>query len=133
MSSNFKGGELNYHEFEKQAFTVFKAVKHFCPYLLKSRTKVIVPFPEVRNLLVQKELDEKRAPWMTSLQEYDLEIKPSVVVKGQGLCKLAAEATHLPNSNSETIIDETLLKIEIYFYSPLQDSSYSYLRTILET
>ena len=70
---------------------------------------------------------------MTTLQEYDLKIKPSTVVKGQGLCKLAAKVAHFPNSNSETFIDETLLKREIYFYPPPQDSWYSYLRTLLET
>ena len=82
MSSNFKGAELNYHEVDKQAFAVFKVVKHFRPYLLKSKTKVIVSYPSVKNLLVKKDLGEKRAPWMTTLQEYDLEIKPSTIVKG---------------------------------------------------
>ena len=48
MSSNFKGVELNYHEVDKQAFVVFKAIKLFRPYLLKYRTKVIVPYPKVR-------------------------------------------------------------------------------------
>ena len=67
MSSNFKGVELNYHEVDKQAFTVFKAVKHFRPYLLKSKMKVIVPYPSIRNLLEQKDLGEKRSPWMTAL------------------------------------------------------------------
>ena len=33
MISNFKGVELNYHEVDKQAFAVFKADKHFRPYL----------------------------------------------------------------------------------------------------
>jgi hypothetical protein len=59
MSSAFKGAELNYPAVDQQAYTVFKAVKHFRSYLLKSRTKVIVPYPAVRNLLVQKELGEK--------------------------------------------------------------------------
>ena len=44
MSSNFKGEELNYHEVDKQVFVVFKDVKHFRPYLLKSKTKIIVPY-----------------------------------------------------------------------------------------
>ena len=117
MSSNFKGGELNYHEVDKQAFLVFKAVKYFHLYRLKSRTKVIVHFPTVRNLFLQKDLGEKRAPWMTALQEYDLEIKPSRVVKGQGLCKLVYEIAHFPNSNSKTIIDETLLKRHLFLSS----------------
>ena len=124
MSSKFKGVELNYHEVDKQAFAIFKSVKHFRPYLLKSRTKVIVPYPSVRNLLVHKYLGEKGAPLMTTLQEYDLEIKPSTVVKGQGLCKLAAEVAHVPNNSSEAVIDEVLLTRKIYFYPPPQDSWY---------
>ena len=52
MSSAFKGAELNYPAVNRQAYAVFKAVKHFWSYLLKSRTKVIVPYPAVRNLLV---------------------------------------------------------------------------------
>jgi hypothetical protein len=54
MISTFKGPELNYPVVYQQKYVVFKAVKHFWSYLLKSRTKVIVPYPTVRNLLVQK-------------------------------------------------------------------------------
>jgi hypothetical protein len=67
MSSAFKGTELNYPAVDRQAYAIFKAVKNFWSYLLKSRTKVIVPYPAVRNLLVQKELGEKRANRVTSL------------------------------------------------------------------
>ena len=77
MGSSFKGEELNYPILDQQEYVVFKAVKHFRSYLLKFRTKIIVPYPAVRNLLVQKELGEKRENWMTSLQEYDLEIVPT--------------------------------------------------------
>jgi hypothetical protein len=92
MSSAFKGAELNYPAVDQQAYAVFKAVKHFRSYLLKSRTKIIVPYPAVRNLLVQKELGEKRANWVTSLQEYDIEITPAQIVRGQGLCKLVVDS-----------------------------------------
>jgi hypothetical protein len=67
MSSSFKGAEINYPVVDQQAYIVFKAVKHFRSYLLKSRTKIIVLYPVVRNLLVQKELGEKRDNWVTSL------------------------------------------------------------------
>jgi hypothetical protein len=60
MSSSFKGVELNYPAVDQKEYAIFKAVKHFWSYLLKSRTKVIVPYPTVRNLLVQKEMGEKR-------------------------------------------------------------------------
>ena len=61
MSSTFKGVELNYYQVDKQAYTVYKSVKHYRTYLLKSRTEVIIPYAEIRNVLVQKELGEKRA------------------------------------------------------------------------
>jgi 23S rRNA maturation-related 3'-5' exoribonuclease YhaM len=50
-----------------------------------------VPYPAVRNLLVQKYLGEKRAHWMTALQEYDMEIKPANIVKGKGFANLFRE------------------------------------------
>jgi hypothetical protein len=67
MSSAFKGTELNLPAVDRQAYTIFKEIKHFRSYLLKSRTKVIVPYLVVRNLLVHKELGEKRDNWVTSL------------------------------------------------------------------
>ena len=72
MSSSFKGAKINYPAVDQHEYVVFKAVKHFRSYLLKSRTKVIVPYPTIRNMLVQKYLGEKRENWMMSLQEYDL-------------------------------------------------------------
>jgi len=51
-----------------------------------------VPYPAVKNLLVQKELGEKLENWMTSLEEYDLEITPTQIFRGQGLCKLVADS-----------------------------------------
>ena len=89
---------------------MFKAVKHFRPYLLKLKTKVIVPFSAVKNLLVQKDLGEKRAHWMASLQEYDLEIKPSQVIHGLGLCKLETESAHMPADQNDIPLDDVLLQ-----------------------
>jgi len=52
MRSAFKGAELNYPMVDQQAYVVFKSVKHFRSYLLKSMTKIVVPYPVVRNMLV---------------------------------------------------------------------------------
>eukprot|EP00253_Pinus_taeda_P010355 PITA_10355 len=98
-SSNIQGAELNYSEVEKQAFVVYKAVKHYRPFLLKAHTKVIVPFSSVRQLLIQRELGEKRANWVTTLQEYDIEIKPTKIVRGQGFCRLLAGASNILESS----------------------------------
>jgi len=53
---------------DKQAFVVYKEIKHFMPYILKKHTKVIVAHLAVRSLFVQKELGECKGSWMTSIQ-----------------------------------------------------------------
>lgn len=75
MSSGLQGAKLMYLDIDKKAYVVYKVVKHFKPYLLKSHTKVIVPHPSIRSLMVQKEVGDKRGNWITALQEYELEIK----------------------------------------------------------
>ena len=92
MTIGLQGVELKYPAIDKQAFVVFKVVKHFRPYLLRSHTKIITPYTMVRALLIQKELGDRRGNWLATLQEYDLEIKPAKLMKDQGLCKLAVEA-----------------------------------------
>jgi hypothetical protein len=42
MSTNLQGAELNYPAIDKQAYAIYKAVKHFRSYILKNHTKVIV-------------------------------------------------------------------------------------------
>eukprot|EP00253_Pinus_taeda_P009102 PITA_09102 len=113
-SSNLQGAELNYSEVEKQAFAMYKAVKHYRPFLLKAHTKVIVPFSSVRQLLIQRELGEKRANWVTALQEYDIEIKPAKIVRGQGFCRLLAGAFDILESsdtNQPEIINQEAQKV----------------------
>lgn len=73
---------------EKKTFSVFKFVKYFRPFHLRTHIKVIVPFPAVRQLLVKKELGEKRTKWVTTLQEYGIEVKPTKIVRGQCFCRL---------------------------------------------
>ena len=40
-------------------------------------------------------MGEKRANWVTALQEYDIEIKPANIVRGQGFCKMLAGASQI--------------------------------------
>ena len=92
---------MKYPTVDKKAYAIFKAVKQLCLYILKNRTKVIVPHPAVRSLFIQKELGERRGNWVTNLQEYDLEFKPASIVKGKGLCKLMAEGNNNEEKNWE--------------------------------
>lgn len=106
MSARLDEAQLKYPKVDKQEYAVFKVMKHFRPYLLKSQTKVIVLYPVVRNLFIQKELGEVCAHWMTTLQDYDLEIKPSKIVRGQSLCQMAAEVVADEGWDIETTMYE---------------------------
>jgi hypothetical protein len=98
MSTKLQGAKINYPTIDKKAYTNYKAVKHFRSYILKNHTKVIVPHPTVKYLFSQQEMGEILGNWMVVIQEFDLDIKPTKIIKGQGLCKLVAEAQDLINA-----------------------------------
>jgi len=125
FSSNLQGVELNYSEVEKQVFVVFKSIKHFKLFLLKTHTKVIVSFSAVRQLLVQRAIGEKRANWVTNLQEYDIDIRPVKIVRGQGFCRLLDGASNIPENedsdktlqvNEISIINSESQYVDLIFY-----------------
>ena len=60
MIKGIQVDELNYPTIAKQAFAVFKVVKHIHPYLLRSHTKIIVPHLAIRALLIQKEPEDRQ-------------------------------------------------------------------------
>ena len=94
MSLSMEGPKLNYPTMDKQAYIVYKAVKHFRPYLPKNHFIVFVPHPAIKSLLVQQDLGEIHVKWMTRLQEYGCDIKPVDTIKGDNLYKLTAEEVH---------------------------------------
>jgi hypothetical protein len=77
---------------EKQAYAMVKALKAFRTYVLHSKIIAYVPTSSVKDILVQPDSDGKRGRWLAKIQEFDLEIKPMKLVKGQGLAKLLAES-----------------------------------------
>ena len=73
---------------EKQAYACVKALKEFKVYILHSHSIVFVPSTAIKDILTQAETDGRRAKWIAILLKYDIEIKPTKLVKGQGLAKL---------------------------------------------
>ena len=87
---------------------------------------MIVPYPTVRSLLVQKDLGERRGNWVTTLQEYDLEFKPASIVKGQGLYKLMTE-----NGKNEEHAWEDEAKLHVMEVCPLFTAPDSWYRDLV--
>jgi len=61
-------------------------------YILHSHILAYVPNTIVKDVLVQTDLEGRRGKWIAALLVYDVEIKPTKLVKGQGLAKLMAES-----------------------------------------
>lgn len=59
-----------------------KALKAFRTYALQSQIVTYVPNVSVKAVLVQSDVEGKRGKWIAKIQEYDLDIKPTKLVKG---------------------------------------------------
>eukprot|EP00253_Pinus_taeda_P001883 PITA_01883 len=81
-----------YNFIEKQALALVKALKYFRVYILHSHILAYVPNVVVKDVLVQIDPEGRRGKWIAALLEYGVEIKPTNLVKGQGLAKLMAES-----------------------------------------
>ena len=92
-----RDGELKYDIMEKQAYALVKTLKDFRVYVLHSHVIAHVPTAAVKAILTQPDLEGRRARWIATLLEYDIEIKPTKLVKGQGLAKM------MTNSNCESL------------------------------
>ena len=79
---------------DKQAYACVKELKEFRVYILHSHSTVFVPSVAIKDILTQAEPDGRRAKWIATLLEYDIDIRPTKLVKGQGLAKLMAQSNH---------------------------------------
>ena len=53
-----------------------------------------MPYQAVKDVLSQADGIGVRWNWISQIQEYDLEIKPIKIVKGQGLAQLLTEKSN---------------------------------------
>lgn len=88
FSRIIRDGALKYNIIEKQALALVKALKDFRVYILHSHIIAYVPSAAIKDVLVQADPEGRQGKWITALLEYDVEIKPTKLIKGQGLAKL---------------------------------------------
>jgi hypothetical protein len=87
-----RDAETKYEIMEKKAYALVKALKSFRIYVLHSKVTTYVPSASVKDILVQPDIDGRRGKWIEKILEFDLEINPTKLVKGQGLAKLLVES-----------------------------------------
>jgi hypothetical protein len=93
-SKALRDAELRYEIMEKQAYALVKALKAFRVYVLHSKITAYVPSASVKDILIQPDIDGRRGKWIAKILEFDLEIKPTKLIKGQGLARLLAESNY---------------------------------------
>ena len=92
---------------------------------------MIVPYASIRNVLIQKELGEKRAHWMATLQEYDLEIKPTNIVRVQGLCQLTAQSNDTEQQHTDWEQEEAILTVCMNAIETIESKWYDHIKFFL--
>ena len=69
-----------------------KYLKEFKTYIFHSHVIACVPSSSIKEILTQPGLEGRRGKWIVAMLEYDIKIKPTKLIKGQGLTKLMAQA-----------------------------------------
>jgi hypothetical protein len=69
-----------------------KSLKAFRIYVLHSKVIAYVPSAFVKDILIHLDIDGRRSKWISQNLEFDLEIKPTKLVKGQHFSKLLAKS-----------------------------------------
>ena len=77
---------------EKQAYTLVKYLNFFRIYILHSKIIAYVPNATVKEIMVQPDSGGKRGHWIAKIVEYDVEIRPTKLVKGQGLARILVDS-----------------------------------------
>ena len=92
MSRALQASELKYHILEKQAYALVKSLKHFRTFIGYSKVIGYVPSSAVEEVLSPAKGLCERGRWVDKIQECELEIKPTKLVKGQGLAQMLTES-----------------------------------------
>jgi hypothetical protein len=82
FSKSLRDAELKYDIIEKQAYAMVKPLKAFRTYVLYSKIIAYIPTSSMKDILVQLDNDGKRGRWLAKIQEFDLEVKPTKLIKG---------------------------------------------------
>jgi hypothetical protein len=91
FSRALRDAEEKYDIMEKQAYSLVKALKSLRVYVFHSKIIAYVPLASMKDILIQPDVDGRRINSIANILEFDLEIKPTKLVKGQGLAKLLVE------------------------------------------
>jgi hypothetical protein len=92
FSRALRDAELKYDIMEKQAYALVKALKYFIIYVMHSRVVAYFPSYFLKENLIQTNIEGKRSKWIAKILEFELDIKLTKLIKGQGLSRIIDES-----------------------------------------
>jgi len=107
FSQSLRDVALKYNIMENKEFDLVKAIKYFRVYILHSHIIAYVPNSVVKDILTQNSPYGKIGKWIVVILEYNIEIKPTKLIKGQGLARVMVESNfHYLDINFLASLDE---------------------------
>ena len=103
---------------EKQDYALVKSLKHFRTYVGYSKIIGYVTHAAVKDIMSQQDCLGNRGKWVSKIQEYDLEIKPTKLIKGQGLANMLTQGNEkalgiiCQNSDPTQSVSDELQRLE---------------------
>lgn len=85
FSIGLRDSSLKYNIMQKKVYALVKYLKDFRVYVLHSHVIAYFPNVVVKEILTQADPEGRRGRWIATFIEYDVEIKPSKLIKGQGI------------------------------------------------
>jgi hypothetical protein len=82
FSKALRDAEVRYEIMEKKTYALVKALKDFRVYVLHSKVIAYIPSASMKDILIQPDIDGRRGKWIAKILEFDLEIKPTKLIKG---------------------------------------------------
>lgn len=98
---------MKYDINEKQAYALMKVVKAFRCYLMGAIVIAFVPSAAVKDIFSQQEVFGTRCRWINRIQEFNIDIQITKLVRGQGLEKLMAQSNLDANQINQAKVDYT--------------------------
>ena len=90
-------------------------------YIFHSHVTTYVPSTTIKDILTRSYSYRRREKWIAVLLEYDLDIKPTKLIKGQGLEKLMAQSNY-------DALDINLLDVDLRSTTHLEQVKLKYVK-----
>jgi hypothetical protein len=102
MSKALKDSDLKYTTRENQAYALVHYLKYLRLDVGYSNIIADIPHAIVKDILTQQDFLGIHCKWAYRIQQYDMEIKPTKLVKVQGLARMFVEGNERDlNMNEE--------------------------------